>query len=183
MTRLLTIVLASMLATAVHAQSLVTVTPGPETTAWWLRADFHALDREVRGIPVAKIRADWCKASEFTRERFPKELLVENGTDLLAESKLSFSLEGHFDGSATRQVALVGTYETCRGRKGRFVLIIDADTRKIRYVEAGPAKDRFSGLFAEGPTAIRIVYCLECDSSSVVRWDRAKKRFVAQPGD
>ena len=180
MIRLAFALFACLFSTAGLAQSLVTVKPGAATTAWWLRADFHALDREIRGIPVKDIRAGWCKATEFKRELFPKGLLVEDGTDYMAESHLSFALEGSFDGSGIKQVALVGTYETCLGEKGRFFLIIDAATRKVRYLDAQPAKDRFSVLFAEAPTVVRIVYCFECDISSTVRWDRKRKRFVAR---
>jgi hypothetical protein len=167
-------------ATASQAQSLVTVNPEPSSFAWWLRADFHALHNEVRGIPVANIRSDWCKATEFSRELFPPGLLVENGTDLLAQAGLSFSLQGSFDGSGTKQTALVGVYETCGGEKGRFFLILDAGTRKVRFLDAEPAKERFSALAAQGRSGIRILYCLECDVSSTVRWDRARKRFVVR---
>jgi hypothetical protein len=178
MTRIALALLAAVWATAGQAQNLVTVRPEPKSFAWWLRADFHALHREVRGIPVASIRRDWCKATEFSRELFPPELLVENGTDLLAEAGLSFSVEGSFDGSGTKQTALVGVYETCGGKKGRFLLILDAGTRKVRFLDAQAAKDRFSALRATGRSGLVVMYCLECDMGSTVRWDRARKRFV-----
>jgi hypothetical protein len=178
MTRIALALLLTIWATDGQAQNLVTVRPEPKSFAWWLRADFHALHREVQGIPVKSIRPDWCKATEFSRELFPPELLVENGTDLLAEAELSFSVEGSFDGSGTKQIALVGVYETCAGGKGRFLLILDAGTRKVRFLEAQAAKDRFSALRAIGPSEIMVMYCLECDVGSTVRWDRARKRFV-----
>jgi hypothetical protein len=106
--------------------------------------------------------------------------LIENGTDLLAEAGLSFSIEGSFDRSGTKQIALVGVYETCRGQEGRFFLILDADTRKVRFLDAQAAKQRFSAIAAQGRSTIVIMYCLECDVSSTVRWDRARQRFVAQ---
>jgi hypothetical protein len=177
MTRIGLALLLSVWAAAAQAQNFVTVNPKPSGVAWWLRADFRAIHREVRGIPVGRIRADWCRATEFTRELFPEGLLVENGTDLLGQSELSFSIEGAFDGSGRKQTALVGVYETCGGKKGRFFLILDDETRKVRFLDAKVAKERFSVLAADGP-AIRIFYCLECDITSVVRWNRARKRFV-----
>lgn len=171
--------LAPICATGAAAQSLVTVKPGPKATAWWLRAEFHALDRDIRGIPVGEIGKGWCKASEFTREKFPPNTLVEGGVDLLKPANLSFALEGSFDGSGTRQTALVGAYETCGGEKGRFFLILDSGTRKVRFLDAQPAKDRFSVL-AKGGREIVILYCLECDISSTVRWDKARKKFVVR---
>jgi len=180
MTRFALTLLATVWATSSLAQNLVTVRPEPKNDMWWLRADFHALDREVRGIPVAKIRADWCKATEFKRELFPKELLAENGADVMAEAKLSFSLDGSFDSSGTKQSALVGTYETCRGQKGHFFLIIDSDTRKVRFLQAKSDKNRFSALQKTRASEIAIFYCMECDIYSTVRWDRARKRFVVR---
>ena len=182
MTRLLLALLAVVWATASQAQDLVTLRPQPENDVWWLRADFHALHREVRGIPVTKIRADWCKATEYKRELFPKELLVEDGADVLAEANLSFSLEGSFDGSGTKQVALVGTYETCDGTKGRFFLILDAATSKVRFLDAPVAENRFAAIGPAGRSGIVIMYCLECDNGSTVRWNRARKRFVIRRG-
>ncbi len=105
------------------------------------------------------------------------EELVENGKNALDEYGLSFSLEGSFDGSGTKQTALVGNYETCRGRQGRFVLIIDSATRKIRFLHAEHARHPFAAL-KESAAAIRVMYCLACDISSAVRWDARSKRFV-----
>jgi hypothetical protein len=50
-----------------EAKDFVIVDPAPTGYAWWLRARFHPFETEVRGIPVQKIRKDWCKASEFRR--------------------------------------------------------------------------------------------------------------------
>ena len=64
MPRFLLTLVALCFATSAHAQSFVTVKPGKE--AWWLRTEFRPLHTEVRGIPVKSIRADWCKATEFS---------------------------------------------------------------------------------------------------------------------
>src|SRR5437763_15116071 len=90
--------------------------PGPE--AWWLRTEYHPFGKEVRGIPVATIRADWCKANEFRKELFPKKLAAS------FEDKSPFAADGFFDGSKTRQTVLVGAYETCAGKRGVFLLIV-----------------------------------------------------------
>jgi hypothetical protein len=45
--------------------------------AWWLSAEFHPFDVEVRGIPVGKIRATWCKATEFRKDLFPPGWVIE----------------------------------------------------------------------------------------------------------
>jgi hypothetical protein len=146
--------------------------------AWWLNVNIAPQGKAVRGIPVKSIRADWCLADELTKEMLAGELKTSNGKDELDEYGLSFALEGSFDGSGVRQTAVVGIYETCRGRKGYFFLIFDTGTRKIRFLDHETARHPFAAIGQESATAIRILYCLECDISSVVRWDRARKRFV-----
>jgi len=40
------------------------------------------------------------------------------------------------------------------------------------------AKDRFSAIAPARRSGIAIMYCLECDIGSTVRWDRARNRFI-----
>lgn len=167
----------AVLSTAAPAQqSFVTVRPEPKTEAWWLRAEFHPMHSEVRGIPVAQIRRNWCKATEYTRELFPNELLVEDGKDSLKEYGLAFSVTGNFDRSKTSQVALVGVYQTCAGQKGSFLLVIDEDTKRIRFVDATPGKTQFAVLAADRG-AIVLMHCMECDDAATLRWNAKKKAF------
>jgi hypothetical protein len=168
----------AFLATAAPAQQpFVTLDEEPGGRAWWLRARYHPMHTAVRGIPVGDIRTDWCKATEFTRELFPQDLLMEGGIDALDYSHVSFSVEGRFDRSRTTQVALVGAYETCRGVSGGFLLVIDKDSRQIRFLEAGPHEHPFAALIAQQDATVRILYCLECDHSDVLRWNAKKKAF------
>jgi hypothetical protein len=111
-------------------QPFVTIEGDLKTAAWWVVADFHPSTTEVRGIPVKQIRKNWCKATEFRKDLIPKEILLEEGVDEMEVSKLSFALEGHFDGSANTQTALVGFYQECSGQKGRFIMILGTANRK-----------------------------------------------------
>ena len=178
MKRIVFAAIFTALATAASAQSLVTVPPGSKPEAWWLRAQFHPMHTEVRGIPVAKIRRNWCKATEYKRELFPKNLLVENGTDMMALSHQAFSLTGNFDRSKTRQVALVGVYQTCGGEKGSFLLIIDEDTRKVRFVDATASKTQYAALVLAPGNTIALFNCMECDNAGLLRWNAKRKAFA-----
>ena len=177
MKRIVLAAICAVLATGASAQRFVTVPPGSKMEAWWLRAQFHPMHTEVRGIPVGKIRPDWCKATEYKRELFPKELLIENGTDLMAYSHQSFALTGNFDRSKSRQVALVGVYQTCGGEKGSFLLIIDEDTRRVRFVDAIPGKTQYAALALAPRNTIALVHCMECEDSGLLRWNATKKAF------
>lgn len=156
-------------------QNFATVKPGPE--AWWLRTSFNPMHTEVRGIPVGQIRKGWCKATEYTLDLMPKKEMEQEGSDkIMKEVGLSFAVEGNFDRTKTTQVALVGVYQTCRGEKGSFLLVIDADTKKVRFVDAAPGKTQFAAIGAD-KDSITIMYCLECDNGATLRWNARKKAF------
>jgi hypothetical protein len=166
----------ALLTTAAQAQSFTTVKPGPE--AWWLRTSFNPMHQEVRGIPVAQIRKGWCKATEYTLDLMPKKEMAEEGSEeMMKEAGLSFVVEGNFDRSKTRQVALVGAYQTCSGQKGSFLLVIDEGTKKIRFVDATPGKTQFAVLAAR-QDSIMLAHCMECDGGETLRWNARKKAFA-----
>jgi hypothetical protein len=103
-------------------------------------------------------------------------------------SRVSFSLEGHFDGSAATQVALVGVYQECLGQKGRFILILDqpiSSKPKVRFVSATPTDRQFGALAkGEGNTIVAWA-CMQCDGFSILKWDRKRRKFdwVPQPDE
>jgi hypothetical protein len=104
-----------------------------------LRAEFRPVETAARRIPAGKIRATWCKATEFRNDLFPSETKPE----LDNNGGLSFAVDGFFDGSKVKQTALVGVYETCAGERGTFFMIIALPPGKspvVRFVhEMTPA--------------------------------------------
>lgn len=181
-------ILVLTIAQARGQQSFVTVEGDLKSTAWWVLADFHPFTTEVRGIPVNQIRKNWCKATEFRKELIPRELLFADNVDAMEAAKLSFAMEGHFDGSAANQIALVGVYQECSAKKGTFVLILDqpADgNSKIRFVSATPTAHQFGALGKGEGNTIVVWGCMECDGRSVLKWDRKKRKFdwLPDPND
>ena len=169
-------------------QPFLTTAGDLKSVAWWVLAEFHPFTTEVRGIPVNKIRKNWCKATEFRKELIPRELLFEGGTDAMAASGFEFALEGHFGGSPTKQVALVGVYEECSGKKGRFILILDQPTGgsvKVRFVSAVLTEHQFGALQRGEHNSIIAWACMECDNFAELKWDSRKRRFdwVPEPAD
>ena len=165
-------------------QPFVTVEGDLRFVAWWVAADFHPFTTKVRGIPTAKIRKNWCKATEFRKDLIPKELLFEGGVDGMEASKVSFAIEGHFDGTATKQVALVGVYQECSGQKGRFILILDlprSGPPRVRFVNALATPNQFGALSLGQDNSIVAWPCMECDNTSVLKWDPQKRRFDWAP--
>jgi hypothetical protein len=163
-------------AAALAQQPFVTLDPEPAGYAWWLRARFNPTGTEIGGIPVAQIHKDWCKANEFTWDLF-KDVLAADGTPASAYSYATFSVEGRFDHSKTMQVALVGVYETCAGVRGSFLLVIDKDSRRMRFLQAGPEEHSFNALIPQPDATILLLHCLECDHRDVLRWNAKKKAF------
>jgi len=178
MTRIALAVLFAVLATAVQAQGFYTLRNGQE--AWWLRAAFNPADTQVRGIPVAQINKNWCKATEFTHENMKDLLAMEQAGETMRGAKLAFAVTGNFDRSKTKQVALVGVYQECAGQKGSFLLILDEGTNKVRYVDAMPGEEQFA---AVGTNKADIIFtsCLECDGGVTMRWNAKRKIFAVVP--
>lgn len=176
------LVLANVEASA--QQPFVTIEGDLKTAAWWVVADFHPSTTEVRGIPVNQIRKNWCKATEFRKDLIPKEILLEEGVDEMEVSKLSFALEGHFDGSANTQTALVGVYQECSGQKGRFIMTLEQPTGgkpKIRFLNT-VRTDRQFGALAKGDGNTIVAWaCMDCDGFSVLKWDRKKRKLDWEP--
>ena len=157
--------------------NFVTIAPEPKSYAWWLRAEFHPFDVEVRGIPL-KMRATWCKATEFRKELFPPD----RASDLDHSGGLSFTVDGSFDGSKTRQTALVGAYETCTGKKGSFLLILarpQARAPVIRFVHEMVRP--FGMLTASTDSTLAVLHAMGCDHFTKFKWDKSRRRFVQLP--
>ena len=179
MMRILLTGLFSILAATVGAaqsNDFVTVAPEPTHYAWWLRAEFHPFETQVRGVPVSRIRATWCKASEFRKELFPPDL----ARDFEHNAGLAFSIDGHFDGSKVDQTALIGVYETCSGQRGSFLLVLARRPGKppeIRFLHEIPELE--FGILAVLPdSTIEVFHCMECDHVTSFKWDRSRRRFV-----
>jgi hypothetical protein len=161
-----------------QTQDFVTLDTEPYNSAWWVRAQFHPFETQVRGIPVRKIRKNWCKASEFRKELFPQEFQ----DDL---KSTNFAVDGFFDGSNTKQTALVGAYETCDGETGAFFLILDRPRQgppTIRFIQNGPVSHNHTFASVEGTSdSIFVWYCMCCDFGTRYKWDQSKRTFVVVP--
>lgn len=169
-----------LIAPARAEPAFVTIEGDLKSIAWWVLADFHPFTTEVRGIPAREIRETWCKATEFRKDLIPRELLFEGGTDAMAAANMSFAIEGRFDGTATKQAALVGVFEECSGQKGRFILVLDQSVEgkpKVRFVYALRTDHQFGALQKGDDNSIVAWACMECDNFSVLKWDRKKRKF------
>jgi hypothetical protein len=160
-------------------QEFLTLEPSEKAfDAWWLRAEFHPFETQVRGIPIQRIRSKWCRATEFRRDLFPP--------DLEFDDDLFFAVDGFFDGSKMKQTALVGVYESCAGVKGSFLLILGWPRQgrpTIRFIEEFRSERQFAILRAQPDSSIIVWNCMSCDNASQLKWDRSKRRFVWVPSD
>lgn len=96
---------------------------------------------------------------------------------------ISFALEGNFDGSARKQIALVGVYEECGGRTGRFFAILDQPAvgrPGVRFLSSVQTRHPFAALTVNDKSII-IWPCLECDNYSMLKWDRKRRKFAWIP--
>ena len=161
-------------------EPFLTTSPTPEYEAWWLRTEYHPFGTDVRGIPAAKIRSGWCKVNELRRDLFPADLAEYFGKD-----PSPFAVDGFFDGSKTRHTALVGVYQSCKGARGAFLLIVawlEGKPPVIRHLVELPGERQFAVVSASDGSIITLQHCLECDHTSEYKWSKRRKRFVLLPG-
>ena len=95
----------------------------------------------------------------------------------------SFAVEGHFDGSARRQIALVGVYEECGGKTGHFLAILDqppVGRPTVRFLSSVAEPHPFAALTFNDRTII-VWACLECDNYAMLQWNRKRRKFVWIP--
>jgi hypothetical protein len=171
--------LAGLAGGSADDKPFLTTSPKPEYTAWWLRTEYHPFGTDIRGIPAATIRRGWCKVNELRRDMFPKEHAAYFGNE-----QSPFSVDGFFDGSKTRHTALVGVYETCRGKRGAFLLIVAWPQGKppmIRHPVELPGNTQFAVVSVSKDGRVILQHCLECDHTSEYKWNRSARRFVLLP--
>jgi hypothetical protein len=178
-------VIAAILSASIPAVGLpedkpfLTTSPTPDNEAWWLRTEYHPFGMDVRGIPATRIRAGWCKVNELRRDMFPAEQAQYFG-----DNQSPFAVDGFFGRSKTKHTALVGVYESCKGKRGAFLLIVAWPTGKpplIRHLVELPGERQFAVVSASDDATITLQHCLECDHISEYKWDKSRKRFVLLP--
>jgi hypothetical protein len=164
---------------AAEDRPFLTTAPTPEGYAWWLRTEYHPFGTDVRGIPAARIHAGWCKVNELRKDLFPADL-----AKYFQDEQSPFAVDGFFDGSKTRHTALVGVYETCKGARGAFLLIVawpEGKPPAIRHLVNLPGERQFAVVFISDDVTVTLQHCLECDHISQYRWDKVRRRFVLLP--
>ena len=160
--------------------NFVSTAPEPSHYAWWLRTEFRPFEEKVRGIPISRIHSTWCKATEFRKDLFPSHL----ASDLDHGVGLSFSVDGFFDGSKTKQTALLGVYESCAGERGTFLLVLASPRSSqptIRFIHEMPTEHQFAVLAPVRDSTISVFHCLDCDHVTQFKWDKSKGRFAMLP--
>ena len=173
------LLLGSPMDSGAQDKPFLVTSPTPEGYAWWLRTEYHPFGADIRGIPAAKIRRGWCKVNELRRDMFPAEDVAYFGDD-----QSPFAVDGFFDGSKTRQTALVGVYEACKGERGAFLLIAawpEGMPPRVRHLVELPGNTQFAVVGASGDGTITLQHCLECDHVSQYKWDKSRKRFKLLP--
>lgn len=183
MKRILLAMLLALVPAIGWAQDIIFLKTAPDTEggAWWLRTEYRAFGADVRGLPVAKIRSNWCKATEFRKDLFPPDLAA-----YFPEKDSPFAVDGFFDGSKTKQTALAGVYQTCKGERGAFFLILAMPEGKppvVRFLVELPGERQFAIVDAIDASTIAVFHCMECDHMSKYKWNKKKKRFALLPPD
>ncbi|MEW6077202.1 MAG: hypothetical protein AB1724_05295 [Thermodesulfobacteriota bacterium] len=156
----------------------IVVSSVPENHAWWLRTEFVPVHKQVRGIPLPQLDSSWDLASELTKDIIPKELLYEDGSDIMEENEVCFSRSDDFNHDGVEDLALIGVYKGETGKRGSFLLILTRDQTgnwRKSFLESfgNPA---FAALSKKGPLVIW--FCMYCDFGADVVWDNDRGKYL-----
>lgn len=162
---------------------LVTIAAEPNNYAWWLRAQFRPIEREIRGIPVTGLDPSWQFASELRKDLLVKEVLGEDGSAQMENYGLHFIRSGDFNKDGVEDLALVGVYQDRTGTRGNFLVVLTkADTggwRKV-FLKSWPGKASFLALGLNG-NKLPLWSCMGCDMPQELVWDEKAKIYALIP--
>ncbi len=153
---------------------------GPGTgVAWWLRdMDVRPTGTSVSGVSITALNAHrgggsapWCSANALSRASFKASspgTQAEIDQSMTDTASANFAIRGANITGTGPQDAVVGSFLTCDGRVGSFLLITDREVRpNIVQLEEWPdsqgliwLRQREGGLFVGS--------CFECDSETRV---------------
>ena len=164
-------------------KAVFTVAPEPADKPWWRRAQWQPRATVVRNMPIKRLHPDWCAAEALNRERLD-EVIGAAVVDQALEGR-TFTLEGHFDGTAAAQLAFVGAYRRCSGEQGLFVTIIEPwrDRVRLRFlVEVPDPGSALAMLDREPDGTLAVWWCADCANGNRIAFNREKREFyVAGP--
>jgi len=154
--------------------------------AWWLlKSTIRPTGTTIAGLTLEQLNAKledpmmkWCFVSAFTPASFvspSRRVQSEIDGSLPRRGASIFRTSGAFTGDVT-QDAIVGSYETCDGAIGAFLLITTRAEPAIVYLDAFP---EWQGLMwmSNEDDGIAISSCFECGHRQKLYYDKARRRF------
>lgn len=158
----------------------LTISAKPKGHAWWLRAKFNPIHKEVRGLPVNIIDGTWRYATELRKEYIPPEYLVRNGADSMQENNSSFSVLRDYNNDGRKELAVVGVYSSADNQYGRFLLILDKNRKdewRKSYLRKWPGDTRYLAISTLSDDDLNIWFCMYCGHGVSFTWDKANEKY------
>lgn len=151
---------------------------GPsDSVAWWLRdMDVRPTGQSVSGVSIealnahrGKASAPWCSANALSRTSFRASspgTQAEIDQSMTDTASANFAVQGANITGTGPQDAVVGSFQTCDGQIGSFLLITDRENQpSVVQLEEWPdwkglirLQERDGGLFVSS--------CFECDAET-----------------
>ena len=157
--------------------------PGPRRKPGGCGLNFIRCTPKCAAFRSRRFAATGARRPNTSASCFPKDLLVENGTDLMAYSHQSFALAGNFDRSKTQAGRAGRRLPDLRRREG----LVPADHRRGHAQGAlrrrDPEQDAIRRAGARARATIALFHCMECHDSGLLRWNREEEglRLGAEP--
>ena len=161
--------LAVVLAFLSHSISTAQQKP---VEAWWLTAQFSATSADYDSVPVAAINPEWVKVSILDYTSLPPE--AKDDLLWMRREGYTFRTDNQFRRKGASDREVVGVYEDRKGRKGRFLLVLERFNKspwKVAFLHQDPGESGFSVLVRR-QTGLYWSACMQCSESSRLRVSR-----------
>lgn len=157
------------------------VEASPQSYAWWLRTRFAPQGTALRGVPVQRLDAAWCRVDELTPEMFRHAA----GSEWDVPDPPVFAVHGVPLGKHSALV-LLAVYATCEGQTGTALVALDpsrAPAQRVLAAHSLAEPAHWAMLGHASADGVDVVWCMACDDFSSYRWNPALGRFEPVPED
>jgi hypothetical protein len=130
--------------------------------AWWVHATFAPAETADEGLSLSAIDPDWVKMTALSYAALPPSAKSDVGW--MRQQRFMFQVDQHSkQGSENR--ALCGVFETLRGQRGRFLLVLERAKGapwKVAFVRKEVGAPGFSVLVRKA-AGLYWGICMQCD--------------------
>jgi hypothetical protein len=161
--------------------ALVSTTQDKPVEAWWLHASFSPTETAYESLPVSEINPNWIKIAILSYASLPPDAKEDLGW--MHQEGFAFQVDDYFKQERLSDRELCGVFEDHKGRRGRFLLVLEKPNSgrwKVAFLHQEVGEPGFSVL-ARKPRGLFWAPCMQCDEFSRLRLKQGSFHLESSP--